>query len=51
MSKSFTASMKCAGDINNASLPAEVNNRAETVRCDVISSTVAREEGPLKRGH
>lgn len=45
MSKSFTASMKRAGDINNASLLAEVNNRTETVRCDVISSIVAREDG------
>lgn len=45
MSKSFTESMKCAGDINNTSLLAEVNNRTETVRCDVISSIVAREDG------
>lgn len=45
MSKSFTASMKCSGDINNASLLAEVNNRTETVRSDVISSIVAREDG------
>lgn len=51
MSKSFTASMRCAGDINNASLLAEVNNRTEMVRGDVVSSTIAREEWPLKRGH
>lgn len=47
MSKSFTANMNCARDINNASLHAEVNNRTEMVRCDVISSTLAIEEWSL----
>lgn len=51
MSKSFTANMKCARDINNASLLAEVNNRTELVRCDVLSSMAAIEEWSLKSGH